>query len=248
MNAAMQRNGRLAAILVAGLLAPRPTLAEVGDPTRGAQLFDRACAACHSLAPGRHRTGPSLAGLLGRQAGTAEGFRRYSPALKGSSVVWGQAALDAWIADPQAAIPGNGMPFQGIPDPQMRADIVAFLGQPASEQAAGQQGGMMGDDEPPDLKTLGPEHQVTALRHCGDTYEVTTADDQTEPVWEFNLRLKTDSSDRGPAPGRPVIVGNGMRGDRVAVVFTAPAEISSFIEETCSPALRPGNMHPGETR
>ncbi|MGH7292912.1 MAG: c-type cytochrome, partial [Myxococcota bacterium] len=57
--------------------------AEEGDTANGARVF-AACAACHSLAPGRHRTGPSLAGVLGRKAGTAEGFRRYSPALNGA--------------------------------------------------------------------------------------------------------------------------------------------------------------------
>src|SRR5205085_7425476 len=118
----------------------------------------------------------------------------------------------------------------GIPDAQARADIVAYLAAPAAEQAAGKpgdMGGMMGGgDELPDLKTAGPENQVTTIRYCSDTYTVATADGQEEPFWEFNLRFKTDGSDRGPAPGKPVIVGTNMSGDRAAVVFAAPAEVS----------------------
>ena len=94
-------------------------------------------------------------------------------------------------------------------------------------------GGMMGAGEMPDLKAVGPQHRVTAVRHCADTYEVTTADGATEPFWEFNLRFKTDGSDLGPEPGRPVILGAGMMGDRASVVFGSPEEISAFIEDGC---------------
>src|SRR5690242_20435614 len=101
--------------------------AEPGDADRGAHLFGRACAACHSLQPGRNKTGPSLADVIGRKAGDLPSFHRYSPALKGSGVVWSSSTLDAWLTDPQAFIPGNRMPFRGLPDAQARADIIAFL-------------------------------------------------------------------------------------------------------------------------
>lgn len=74
---------------------------------------------------------------------------------------------------------------------------------------------------------------MTALRYCEDTYEVTTADGAVLPFWEFNLRFKTDSSDRGPERGKPAIVGTGMGGDRAAVVFAKPEEISAFIQPGC---------------
>jgi cytochrome c len=212
-----------------------PSRADPGDPGEGARVF-RACAGCHSLEPGRHRTGPSLAGLFGRKAGAAEGFRRYSPALKAADVVWSEATLDPWIADPQAVIPGNRMTFRGLPDAQARADLIAYLAQAQHQEAAAPQEGMMGmGAELPDLKTLGPEHQVASIRHCGDTYEVTTGDGATEPYWEFNLRFKTDGSGLGPEPGKPAIVGAGMSGDRASVVFAAPREISAFIREECPP-------------
>jgi cytochrome c len=226
-------------LVLAGLFfrPPEAMAATAGDPAEGAQVF-RACAACHSLEPGQHRTGPSLADVFGRRAGTAEGFRRYSPALKEADVVWDEATLDPWIADPQAFIPGNRMVFRGLPDAKERADLIAYLAQAERQtaqapQGGGMMGGMGGGAEMPDLKTLGPEHQVTAIRHCEDTYHIATADGADEPYWEFNLRLKTDGSELGPAPGKPVIVGAGMMGDRASVVFASPAEISPFIKEEC---------------
>jgi cytochrome c len=97
-----------------------------GDPEAGAQVF-RTCAACHTLEPGAHRTGPSLAGVFGRKAGTAEAFRRYSDALRSADLVWREDTLNTFLADPQAFLPGNRMTFPGIPDAQARADVVAYL-------------------------------------------------------------------------------------------------------------------------
>jgi cytochrome c len=204
--------------------------AATGDPERGAQLF-RSCLACHSLSPGEHGTGPSLAGMLGRRAGTAEGFTRYSPALQEADVIWTAETLDAWLADPQRVIPGNRMTFPGIDDPQTRADLIAHLkaaaGAPEMQREASPQ------PEMPDLKQLGPEHRIEAIRYCGDTYHVTTAAGQTAPFWEFNLRFKTDSSDQGPHPAEPALLPASMMGDRAFVIFADPAEISSFIEKRC---------------
>src|SRR5262245_29865440 len=91
---------RHAPCAIAGLLVIGSTeVIAAGDAENGARAF-RVCGACHSLEPGRHKTGPSLAGVLGRKAGTAEGFHRYSAALKGADVVWNETTLDAWIADP----------------------------------------------------------------------------------------------------------------------------------------------------
>jgi cytochrome c len=93
-------------------------------------------------------------------------------------------------------------------------------------------GGMTGG-RMPDFGEAGPEQQVTAIRYCGDTFEVTTAAGETLPIWEFNLRIKTDSSDKGPPKGRPALLRTGMMGDRVFVIFADPQDISDFIEEQC---------------
>lgn len=74
---------------------------------------------------------------------------------------------------------------------------------------------------------------VAAIRHCRDTYWVTTGSGRVIPYWEFNLRFKTDSSERGPAPGKPVMVPAASMGDRAQVVFAEPREISDFIRSQC---------------
>jgi hypothetical protein len=84
-----------------------------------------------------------------------------------------------------------------------------------------------------DLKSIGPEGQVAAIRYCGDTYEVTTVAGKTIPFWEFNLRFKTDSSTKGPPKGRPALLPASMMGDRAFVIFAAPQEISAFIQAKC---------------
>jgi len=234
----MQRIFVALALILAGITGAASANA-AGDVDAGARAF-RACAACHSLEPGRHMTGPSLARLWGRKAGAAEGFVRYSPALKSAEVVWNEKTLDAWLADPKAFVPGNTMTFPGIKDAKARADLIALLKSAGAESPAGRtaQGGTTGGgtgrgSQVQNLKTLTPANQVTAIRYCGDTYRVTTATGEWPPFWEFNLRFKTDSSETGPVKGRPVIMRAGMMGDRASVIFADPAEISAFIERKC---------------
>ncbi|MEO7812788.1 MAG: cytochrome c family protein [Usitatibacter sp.] len=215
--------------LVAILALASNVAAGAGDADRGAKVF-RACAACHSVERGAHLTGPSLAGLWGRKAGTAAGFTRYSDALKGSAAVWGEATLDRWLADPAGFIPGNAMTFPGMSRGGEREDVIAYLRAVSSGQAAAASR-PRGDRI--DLKKAPAQGRVASIRHCGDTYVVTTADGKVNKVWEFNLRFKTDSSALGPAPGKPVVVGAGMRGDRASIVFAAPDEISRFIKASC---------------
>ncbi|MGQ0546708.1 MAG: c-type cytochrome [Betaproteobacteria bacterium] len=189
----------------------------------------RACVACHSVDPGRHMTGPSLADAWGRKAGSDPTFRRYSQALQKSGIVWDERTLDAWLRAPQELVPGNAMQFPGIGEERVRADLVAFL------QAAAQGELAQAPKAPalPDLKKASAVSTIASIRHCGDSYFVTNAKGQTQAYWEFNLRFKTDSSATGPAAGRPVMVSQGMQGDRAQIVFSAPAEISRFIVQRC---------------
>ena len=236
----MAKAGTIAlAILAAVMVIDVASARAEGNFEAGAKQF-RNCAACHSLAPGRHMTGPSLAGVWGRKAATAEGFRRYSPALRGTDIVWDQVTLDQWLRDPQAMVPGNRMVFPGLRDEQARADLIAFLQRasaaaeaPSDDAMGGMMKQMTSGPQLPDLKAVGPDQQIVAARHCEDTYELTTAAGETLAFWELNLRLKTDSSETGPPAGRPVLVSSGMLGDRASLVFAAPAEISPFIEEKC---------------
>lgn len=210
--------------------------AAAGDAKRGAQLFQQ-CMACHSVQPGEHMTGPSLAHAAGRKAGTAPGFQRYSDALKRSGVTWNDATLDKWLTNPEKFIPGNSMTFPGVREAQARQDLIAYLKAAAENKAPQVQqkgGGMMGmQSRKIDLKSAPPEGQVTSIAYCGDTYTVGTADGKRQKIWEFNLRFKSDSSKLGPAPGKPVVVGAGMQGDRASVVFASPKEISETIKQSC---------------
>jgi cytochrome c len=83
------------------------------------------CAACHN-AEGANGLGPTAKGLYGRKAGTARGFT-YSAAMKKAGVTWDEHSLDAFIADPQKAVPGNVMPFPGLADGKQRAEIIDYL-------------------------------------------------------------------------------------------------------------------------
>ena len=202
-----------------------------GAAEPGAELF-KACAPCHSLIPDRNMTGPSLAGVFGRKAGGLASFDRYSPALKSAGFAWDEKSLDLWLKSPQGLVPGNRMVFPGIADAHQRADLIVFLKHAGAEpgQKATAAASMRGFQ---DLKTLGPEHQIRAIRYCRDTYHVTTADGRTTDFWEANLRFKTDGSETGPVAGKPAILPAGMMGDRASVFFAAPDEISSFIKSQC---------------
>jgi cytochrome c len=202
-----------------------------GDPDRGARLFAQ-CAACHSLEPGRHLTGPSLSHIWGRKAGTVEGFLRYSPALKKAGVVWTESTLDTWLKNPPQLVPGNAMSFAGVKEERERADLMAFLRAVSEGRRQPPQGGMMARPTP-DMKAVGKSQQVATITYCGDAYRVTTAAGETLTFWEFNLRFKTDSSRDGPAKGKPVVQNSGMMGDRAFVVFSAPEEIGATIRRKC---------------
>ena len=182
-------------------------------------------------------TGPSLAHVWNRKAGTAEGFMRYSDAVKRSDATWNEATLDKWLARPEKFLPGNSMTFPGIRDSQARQNLIAYLkavDENKAPPAAKGGGGMMGmARQKADLKNAPPAGQVRSISYCGDTYTVETADGKTEKIWEFNLRFKSDSSKLGPSPGMPVVVGAGMQGDRASIVFASPKEISDFLKHAC---------------
>lgn len=210
-----------------------------GDVKRGAGIY-RACVACHSLEPGLHLTGPSLAGLWGQRAATVTGFPRYSQALKAQAFFWDETTLDAWIADPNGFVKDNYMTFRGIRDPQARADLIAFLKlalAPGGAKAIVEQRlispHMARGQAPEPLADAGPRAQVTALRHCRNSYFVVTADGVERPFWEQNLRLKIDSGPTGPKGGKPVLIPSGMQGDRASLVFATPAQLAEFLKGTC---------------
>jgi nitrite reductase (NO-forming) len=87
--------------------------------------------------------GPSLAGIIGRKAGSEPNYN-YSPAMKKADIVWNAQSLDKYLDDPAKVVPGNKMPFPGIKTDHDRADIIAFLasstGRAGAASAQAQQG------------------------------------------------------------------------------------------------------------
>ena len=99
----------------------------VGDPERGRLVFG-ACRTCHY--PEKvmgHNNGPSLHRIFGKVAGKQPGFEYYSATFRNATFVWTPALLDAWLADPRAMFPESAMMSLGVPDPQRRADLIAYL-------------------------------------------------------------------------------------------------------------------------
>jgi cytochrome c len=114
-----------ATLIAISLTAAAGSALAAGDPAQGKQAY-QACAACHSVTQGTTGVGPSLFGVVGRKAGSAPGFN-YSRAMKGSNLTWTEQNLDAYIADPQKAVPGTHMPYSGMPDAQLRGALIAYL-------------------------------------------------------------------------------------------------------------------------
>lgn len=85
------------------------------------------CTGCHSVAPdGRSAAGPNLYGVMGRQAGSLEGYS-FSDAFASSKITWDEATLDGFLADPAGYVPGSEMLAGAVPDTQARKAIIAYL-------------------------------------------------------------------------------------------------------------------------
>ncbi len=83
------------------------------------------CLGCHSVEPGRHSVGPSLAGTYGKDAASQDGYE-YSYALMDAQLVWDEATLDSYLANPARFVPDGAMNSR-VPDASERAAIIAYL-------------------------------------------------------------------------------------------------------------------------
>ncbi len=112
-----------AAILLAGFAQ-----AQAQDAAAGEKVFAQ-CRACHQVGPNaKNAVGPHLNGLIGRTAGSVEGYN-YSPANKNSGLTWDEATFADYIKNPKAKIPGTKMIYAGLKDEQRINDLVAYLKQ-----------------------------------------------------------------------------------------------------------------------
>jgi len=112
-----------AAALIASMGA-----AAAQDAAAGEKVFAK-CKVCHQIGEGaKNMVGPVLNGVVGRHAGTYEGYH-YSDANKNSGITWDEATFKEYIADPKAKVPGTKMSFAGIKDQQKVNDLIAYLKQ-----------------------------------------------------------------------------------------------------------------------
>jgi cytochrome c len=102
--------------------------AAVAQDAEDAKLaFNNQCRKCHVTNEGDNRLGPSLFGVVGREAGSVPGFA-YSSAMKNADIVWDEETLDRYIENPDAVVPGNRMkPYPGVDSAEERAKIIAHL-------------------------------------------------------------------------------------------------------------------------
>jgi cytochrome c len=107
-------------------LAPGQVLAQ--DAGAGERVFAQ-CRGCHQVGPtARNGVGPHLNGVVGRQAGSVQGYG-YSPALKSSGLAWDEATFTEYTRDPRAKAPGTKMVYAGLKDEQRMRDLIAYLKQ-----------------------------------------------------------------------------------------------------------------------
>jgi cytochrome c len=120
----------ISAIVLAAAAAPGISFAQAattGDVTKGTALFKSRCAVCHSVDAAKPKvTAPTLAGVVGRKAGSLP-QARYSSGMKAAtSIVWTPANLDKYLASPRDVIKGTNMVIK-LTKPQDRADVIAYL-------------------------------------------------------------------------------------------------------------------------
>jgi len=116
-----------AACVLACALAMPPVHA--ADAAAGSDVFKAECAECHSIRAGRNKKGPSLFGIVGRQAASLPDYA-YSDALRGRSAwVWTPQQLRSYLSQPaRQANPGTKMKYDGLTDAAALDDLIVYLG------------------------------------------------------------------------------------------------------------------------
>jgi cytochrome c len=119
----------VSATLLLGAVLVSPALA--GDPEAGRGIYIGQCFSCHNIECTRGHFGPALGNVFGQPAGTDPGFR-YTDALRESGIVWDEATLDEWLADPAALVPGTSMRDiagvrASVPDADDRRNLIALI-------------------------------------------------------------------------------------------------------------------------
>lgn len=108
-------------------LPPIGPLLAAANPENGAALARRTCGVCHTFTEGgRNGVGPNLYDVVGKPHGHLDNFN-YSAALKAKTGPWTYEELNHWLYKPSTYAPGTRMVLAGVPKPEDRADIIAYL-------------------------------------------------------------------------------------------------------------------------
>jgi nitrite reductase (NO-forming) len=170
-----------------------------GDVAAGEQVF-RKCQACHSIDPGQNRVGPSLFDVIGRSAGSLEGYS-YSVAMSRSDVVWTPETLDEFLASPWEYMHGTKMIYTGLKDPEDRANVIAYLAAAPSREGA----------TPPGTEDAVPPTAPGPAEPTGRAV-IPTVDPSIPAGYSPDVRYTLKS---GIAEGRMVFIGVGADIDGV---------------------------------
>ena len=119
-------SGLIAATTAATFAVAEPAFERV-KVEAGKTLYDAECHRCHADNSDDPSYGPSLVGVVGREAGSVEGYE-YSDVLANSGINWTPAALRAWMEDNTGLMPGTKMRHVGITDRTVQDFILAYLG------------------------------------------------------------------------------------------------------------------------
>ncbi len=105
-----------------------------GDAAKGEKVFNK-CKACHTAEEGgKHKIGPNLFGVIGRTAGTADGFTKYSDAMVAYGQTWTPELVVEYVENPSNFLKDktgdtsakSKMTFK-LRDDQDRVDVAAYL-------------------------------------------------------------------------------------------------------------------------
>ncbi len=115
---------KILALTIVAALAASPAFAG-GDVKKGAKVFKK-CKSCHTLKAGKHKSGPSLAGVIGRKAGSVDGYKKYK-GLKGADFAWDEANLDKFLTNPKKFLGKKSSMTMKLKKAKDRANVIAYL-------------------------------------------------------------------------------------------------------------------------
>jgi cytochrome c2 len=99
----------------------------VASSEKGEAVFAAQCMACHAVAQGENKFGPSLHNIVGQKTASVKGFSNYSAALKSSDTVWTENNLRQFLSGPQQFMPGTTMPYGGLQDTNELDSLLVYL-------------------------------------------------------------------------------------------------------------------------